>query len=392
MTVVETHLFEVVKEIGPKLQEAGPEAERERRLPKRAIDLLAEAGLQRMFTPQSLGGLEVDPVTCARVIEDVARFDSAAGWALQAGNSGAWWSARLPDEGAQEIYGGNPNVLMAAAFHPPQQAIEVSGGYRVTGRGPLASTVHDAQWLFLSAIVMQGAQPKMVDGAPEVVAVILRTNEVEIIDTWQTLGMRGTDSNDVAMTNVFVPASRTFRLVPEFTPGKHYGGALYRFPGIAEAAVIVAPVLLAIARGALDEFLQLARGKTPFGSTKLLRDRSVVQATIARAEALWRSARVLFYDTLDHAWQQAVAGQAFTLEQKADLLLAGVHATHSAWNIVDLMHRLAGTSAIYTRSRLERHLRDALTLRHHGFVSESKYETVGQVYLGVPPEFGLVAF
>jgi alkylation response protein AidB-like acyl-CoA dehydrogenase len=379
MTVVETHLFEVVKEIGPKLQEAGPEAERERRLPKRAIDLLAEAGLQRMFTPQSLGGLEVDPVTCARVIEDVARFDSAAGWALQAGNSGAWWSARLPDEGAQEIYGGNPNVLMAAAFHPPQQAIEVSGGYRVTGRGPLA-------------IVMQGAQPKMVDGAPEVVAVILRTNEVEIIDTWQTLGMRGTDSNDVAMTNVFVPASRTFRLVPEFTPGKHYGGALYRFPGIAEAAVIVAPVLLAIARGALDEFLQLARGKTPFGSTKLLRDRSVVQATIARAEALWRSARVLFYDTLDHAWQQAVAGQAFTLEQKADLLLAGVHATHSAWNIVDLMHRLAGTSAIYTRSRLERHLRDALTLRHHGFVSESKYETVGQVYLGVPPEFGLVAF
>lgn len=392
MTVVEAHLFDVVKEIGPKLQEAGPEAERERRLPKRAIDLLAEAGLQRMFTPQSLGGLEVDPVTCARVIEEVARFDSAAGWALQAGNSGAWWSARLPDEGAEEIYGGNPNVLMAAAFHPPQQAIEVSGGYRVTGRGPLASTVHDAQWLFLSAIVMQGAQPKMVDGAPEVVAVILRTNEVEIIDTWQALGMRGTDSNDVAMTNVFVPASRTFRLVPEFTAGKHYTGALYRFPGIAEAAVIVAPVLLAIARGALDEFLQVARGKTPFGSTKLLRDRSIVQATVARAEGLWRSARALFYDTLEHAWQQAVAGQAFTLEQKADLLLAGVHATHSAWNVVDLMHRLAGTSAIYQRSRLERHLRDALTLRHHGFVSESKYETVGQVYLGVPPEFGLVAF
>ena len=56
------------------------------------------------------------------------------------------------------------------------------------------------------------------------------------------------------------------------------------------------------------------------------------------------------------------------------------------------MHRLAGTSAIYQRSRLERHLRDAFTLRHHGFVSESKYEAVGQVYLGVPPEFGLVAF
>ena len=41
---------------------------------------------------------------------------------------------------------------------------------------------------------------------------------------------------------------------------------------------------------------------------------------------------------------------------------------------------------------LERLLRDALTVRHHGFVSESKYETVGQVYVGAPPEFVLVAF
>jgi hypothetical protein len=44
------------------------------------------------------------------------------------------------------------------------------------------------------------------------------------------------------------------------------------------------------------------------------------------------------------------------------------------------------------RNRLERHFRDVHTLRHHGFVSESRYETVGQVFLGVPPEFGLVAF
>ena len=71
--VEETHLLDVVKEIGPQLREAGEEAERERRLPKRAINLLAEAGLQRMFLPQSLDGLEVDPVTCARVVGRLAR-------------------------------------------------------------------------------------------------------------------------------------------------------------------------------------------------------------------------------------------------------------------------------------------------------------------------------
>jgi alkylation response protein AidB-like acyl-CoA dehydrogenase len=81
-----------------------------------------------------------------------------------------------------------------------------------------------------------------------------------------------------------------------------------------------------------------------------------------------------------------------TLEERANLLLAGIHAADSAWHVVDQMHRLAGTSGIYTRCRLERLLRDVLTLRHHGFVSESKYETVGQVHLGLPPEFVLVAF
>jgi indole-3-acetate monooxygenase len=280
----------------------------------------------------------------------------------------------------------------SAAFHPPQAATEVSGGYRVTGRAPLASTVHDTEWLMLTALVMQDGQPKMIGGAPEIVALVLPTREAQIIDTWDTLGMRATDSNDVAVDNVFIPAARSFHLTPEFTPGKHYRGPLYRFPGAAETAVIVAPVLLGIARSAIDEFMQLARRKTPFGSAKTLRDRGSVQGTLARAEGRVRSARAFFHDSLDAGWKQAVAGEPFTLEQKADLLLAGVHAAHEAWQVVDRIHRLAGTSGIYTRSPLERHLRDAMTLRHHGFISESKYETVGQVYLGVPPEFALVAF
>jgi len=151
-------------------------------------------------------------------------------------------------------------------------------------------------------------------------------------------------------------------------------------------------VALGVARGAIDELRDLAQRKTPFGSAKALRERPVAQATLAKAEGMLRSARLLFYDSVGVAWQRTqVEGQS-TLEQKADLLLAGAHAVSSAAKVADLMHRLAGTTAIYTRSRLERHFRDAQTLRHHGFVSEARYEAVGQVYLGVPPEFGLVGF
>jgi indole-3-acetate monooxygenase len=125
---------------------------------------------------------------------------------------------------------------------------------------------------------------------------------------------------------------------------------------------------------------------------KTARDRGAVQAAVAEAEAMVRSARVFFHDALAKAWEQAVAGKPFALGDRADLMLASTWAVRSAARATDLMHRMGGTNGVYTRSRLERHFRDAQTVRHHGFVSDSRLETVGQVYLGIPPEFPFVAF
>jgi alkylation response protein AidB-like acyl-CoA dehydrogenase len=212
------------------------------------------------------------------------------------------------------------------------------------------------------------------------------------VDTWNSLGMRGTDSNDVVIHDVFVPRTRTFPLVPEFEPGPYHGGPLYRFPGIGAASFIIAPVPLAVARGAISEVRDLAHRKVAFGYSKTIGERATIQVTVARAEAMLRGARLLYYDTLATAWARTEAGTSHTLEQRADLLLAAVHATTTAGSVADMMHRVAGTSGIYARSPLERHFRDAQTLRHHGFLSESRYEAVGQVYCGVPPEFVMLVF
>src|SRR5262245_64094791 len=186
MAVVDSPLIDVVKGLGSLLRETGQEGERERRLPSRALTALKSAGLHRLLLPKSLGGLELDPVTCARVIEEVAGYDSAAAWVLQ-NNSGAWWAARLPDAGVDEIYGANPDAFVTAAFHPPQPAVAVPGGYRMTGRAPLASIVHDSQWVLMTGIVMENGAPKIVNGAPTLVGMIFPTKEVQILDTWDSL-------------------------------------------------------------------------------------------------------------------------------------------------------------------------------------------------------------
>ena len=225
-------LLAAARRLGPLIREHATTAERERRLSLPVLDALKGAGLSRLLLPRALGGLEVDPVTYSRIVEEVTGFHSAAGWALQAANTGAWWSARLPREGSDEIYLDNPDAVMAATFHPPQRAVPAPGGYRITGRGPLASNLHDAEWLFLTAIVMDGDVPRMRREVPEVIGLVLRAGEVEVVDTWDALGMRATDSNDVVINDVLVPAARTFAFTPEFEPGVHFRGPLYRFPGI----------------------------------------------------------------------------------------------------------------------------------------------------------------
>jgi len=389
---IDESLVARARALEPIIRQHVETTERERRLARPVLQAMREAGLFRMFTPRALGGWEADPVTVARVAEEIASFDSAAAWALQAGNTGSWWAGHFPESGIAELYAEGPDLLMAASFSPPHRADLVPGGYRFTGRGPLASTIHDSPWALMTGIAFDGEQPRTTSFGPVVVGLALRTSEVQIIDTWQSLGMRGTDSNDVAADGVFVPEARSFVVAPVYEPPPQFAGPLYRLPALVATDVIIAPVALAIARGAITALREIAERKTPLGSTKTIRHRPVVQFALADAEAQLRAARLLFYEALNTTWQRALANQAPTLEQRADMMLACAHAVRTSAHVADLMHRMGGTNGIYERSRLERHFRDAQTVRHHGFLSEARLETVGQVHLGIEPEFGFVAF
>ena len=380
---LDTELVSVASKLGPLIAQHSAASEHNRRVSAVVMKALKEAGFVRMVTPKSLGGLEVDPVTCARVVEEVSRFDSATGWTLQAANSGDFYCARLPDEGAQEIYANGPDVMIALAVHPPMEAIPVDGGYRVSGQNPLSSNISDADWL------MTLVQSPGVDGLR---GAFIPKQELTVVDTWYTMGMRGTDSNDVAVKEVFVPTSRTWPLEPVFGPGSHFRGPLYAYPSLGEGIFILAPVGLGIATQAIEAFKRLAQDKTPFMSAASLRERPVAQMALGKAEGVLCSARSFFYETVAAAWERTKAGQASTKEEKAKLMLAAVHLMQSSVEAVDHVSVVAGTSGIYTRSPLERAFRDIHTVRHHGWVSENRYGTYSQVVLGLEPDFPVATF
>jgi alkylation response protein AidB-like acyl-CoA dehydrogenase len=390
---IDESLLAKARELGPLIREHAPEAERERRLSKPVIDALNRSGITKMLLPKSLGGLETDPVTMLRVVEEVASHDSVAGWLLMVSNSGAVTGARLPAETAEELFRDPNDWFVAAAFQPPVEAREVEGGYSLTGQRPLASFAHAARWVLLTGIVMDGAQPRMAHGMPVLVIAVMPAQDVEVLDTWQGLGLRGTDSTDVSVRDLFVPKAFTCPLVPSAEPNRHYRSALYRVPMLGTTILAsIPPIALAIARNAIEHVRALSSQRVPMGSMVPLRDRGVAQARLGRAEAMLRSARALVYETMVDTWAQTQAGEAFTTEQRAHILLAAAHAAQVGAEVTDMMFASGGSGAVYARSPLERLFRDAQVIRQHGFVAASRYETVAQVMLGLEADLPLIHF
>ena len=391
--VKKTGLLNSVDDLGPLISQHIDEEEKNGRLSKDVVNALRKAGFFKLYLPQSLGGLETDPVTVATIIEEVARHNTAAGWSLMVANTIVFMGGHIPEKGIETIFGSHPDAFIAGSIHPPMRAVAEEGGYRINGRNPLISNVHEADWVFTTALVMESQQPKMSNGYPEVIGAIMDVKDCRIIDTWQVLGMCATDSNDVEAKDVFVPDHLVFHLLPVPPSGKHFQGPLYTFPAAgANIASLLAPVALGVARNAIEELKAIAGKKTPLGSMVPIRERGVVQRKLGRAEALVQSARIYLHKKLEQCWIKTMAGETISLEEKAGLLLAATHTNQSCVEAVELVYTAAGTNGIYKRNNLAHLFTDAQVLRQHGFMNESRYETAGQIYFGIPPDLPIITF
>jgi alkylation response protein AidB-like acyl-CoA dehydrogenase len=148
-------------------------------------------------------------------------------------------------------------------------------------------------------------------------------------------------------------------------------------------AAAIAAVALGIARGALDDVIELAGAKTPTMSSRRLAERATTQARVARAEAGLAAARELLRSSIGRCWEAAGAGGELTPERRARLRLAATHATEAAAFAVDEAYSLGGGSAIYETSPLQRRFRDVHAATQHMLVGPATWELTGRALLGV---------
>jgi alkylation response protein AidB-like acyl-CoA dehydrogenase len=340
--------------------------------------------------PRRYEGGEVEPATFVAAVEEIAKADASTAWCVGQGSGCSMAAAYLDPGVVREIFGDAQAVLAWGPVGPNAKATAVEGGYRVNGTWLYASGSRHAEWLggHCPLVDAQGAPCLGPDGKPAERTVLFRKTNAVIRDVWQVVGLKGTGSDTYTVSDLFVPAQYTF--TREAAADRRETGALYRFTTFQLFGVGFAGIALGIARATLDALIQLASVKVPMLAAKPLRDNAVVQSQVACAEAKLQSSRALLMQTLDQMWALASAGESFTIQQRATLRLAAVHAIHQSKDVVDTAYHLAGGSAIFENQAFERRLRDIHAVTQQVQSQIVNFEVVGQVLLGLPSTSKLI--
>ncbi len=359
----------------PLLAQEGEEVNQRRELTPPIVRALKEGNFFRLLQPRSIGGLEMTPSDFAYVTEAVAAGDGSTGWVVCQGNGCAMSAAYLDPPIAREIFGPIDGILAWGPPGSPFEAEPVEGGYCLSGTWRFASGSQNAIWL--------GAHVK-VKGTKEVRTLLFPKSDVEMVDIWHTVGLRGTASNEYVLKDLFIPAERTMRR--DEAIDRREDGPLYRFSSGQLYSAGFAGVGLGLARGLIDAFLALPSTKVSRGAAKPLRENNVVQSQLAQSEAKWHSARAFLHNTLDEIYGHVIRYGEMTEMQSAMIRLASTWAIQQSRDAVNTMFHCAGSMAVFENQPFERRLRDMHAVAQQAQGRQLHFESVGQIMMGLPAE------
>jgi alkylation response protein AidB-like acyl-CoA dehydrogenase len=368
----------------PVIEAASPAIERGGRLTAEVLEALYDARLFKMLLPRSCGGDETDPISFITAIEELAKADASTAWCVAQASGCSIAAAYIDPDIAQEVFGSRDAVVAWGPVGPTVKATAVDGGFRSTGIWSYASGSRHAQWLGGHSPLVDADGKRCLDaeGKPTERTMLFPKSKAAIRDVWQVMGLKGTGSDSYTVTDLFVPARYTF--TRELASERRESGPLYRFTTYQIYGSAFAAVALGIGRATLDAFMQMATTKVPMLGSKPLRDNPVVQSKVAVAEAQWQSSRAYLLAALGEMWNAALRGEAATMQQRAQLRLAAVHAGHQAKEVVETAYHFAGGTAIFENQAFERRLRDIHAVTQQVQAQFVNFEVAGQVLLGLP--------
>ncbi len=374
-----------VRELLPVLRERAQETEDRRVVPAESIKALAEIGFFRLLQPARFGGSEADPMTFLSAVRLVASACGSTGWVASVVGVHPWQLALFPLPAQEEVWGADSATRMSSSYAPTGRAEPVAGGHRLSGRWSFSSGCDHASWVLLGGIVRDA------DGKPiDFRTFLLPATDYTIEDVWDTIGLRGTGSNDIVVDGAFVPAHRslsfndTSRCV---CPGQDANSApLYRLPFGSLFSYAITTPIIGMATGAYDAHVayQRDRVRAAYAGQKAAED-PFAQVRVAEAACELDAAWLQLERNMRELMEHATAGREIPIPVRLRVRRDQVRGTGRAISAVDKLFENSGGRALAAGTPIQRFWRDAHAGRVHAINDPERALTMfGRGEFGLP--------
>jgi 3-hydroxy-9,10-secoandrosta-1,3,5(10)-triene-9,17-dione monooxygenase len=354
-----------VGDLLPVLRDRAQEAEDQREVPADSVKALEETGFFRLLQPAAFGGLEADPLTFLTAVRMVASACGSTGWVASVLGVHAWQLALFPPPAQEEVWGADPATRMSSSYAPTGQVTPAEGGHRLSGRWSFSSGCAHASWVLLGAIVPDA------DGNPvDFRTFLLPARDYVIDDVWDTVGLRGTGSNDIVVDDAFVPEHRSLSFMDVSRlacPGQAVNPApLYRLPYGSVFSYAITTPIIGMAGGAYDAHVayQRDRVRASYIGQKAAQDPHG-QVRVAEAAARLDDAWLALEHDMTALMGHARAGEKIPFALRLRVRRDQVRGTGQAISAVDLLFENSGGRALRTGTPIQRFWRDAHAGRVH---------------------------
>jgi 3-hydroxy-9,10-secoandrosta-1,3,5(10)-triene-9,17-dione monooxygenase len=353
------------RELAPRLAARHAQADALRKLPDETIADLKRAGFFRILQPKRWGGYELDAQTFFDVQVELARACGSTAWVFGIVGVHAWQLALFDERAQREVWGEDSSTLISSSYAPTGTVERVDGGYKLSGRWSFSSGSDHCQWVFLGGFAPTAADAK----APDMRTFLLPRSDYRIEDTWHTIGLRGTGSNDIVVDNVFVPEYRTHRMMDGFrcaSPGHAVNpGSLYKLPFGQLFVRSVSTTSIGLADAALETFLATASQRIGAGDGAKVAIDPQVQRVAAEAATVLDEVKLVLQRNVASLQAYADRAEPPPVPLRVRYRYASSHAADRCAQLVSTLFNACGGRAIFLGHPLQRAWLDANAARAH---------------------------
>jgi alkylation response protein AidB-like acyl-CoA dehydrogenase len=356
------------------------EAEHLRRLPDETVTELAASGFTELLVPARFGGKQADFPAILDPVRRMAHGCTSSAWTIGFYALHNWMVALFGEQAQEEAFATRP-FLAPAPLAPTGRGVPADGGIRLSGRWSWATGVMDGNWLIVGALCGPD------DGIYPALA-LLPAEDFTVVDVWHTDGMRATGSNDVVVTDAFVPEHRLVRVADIYggtAPGAGlHDSATYRWPMVPALALLAAMPALGSAERVTELYGERLTGRVLAYEGVMQRDKPIAQARLAEARVRLRALHGLLADTVDEVAGIVAAGDSVPRPVRGEARLAAAHIVAESRAVIASLFEASGASVHFLDSPLQRFKRDVDVLAGHVvFDYDTSRELAGALALGL---------